>query len=57
MASLLMVFTSVTSVDMANAVSPVSGVAQVNSTNVPALTFLDCGVSDSKMTPWTPVYK
>ena len=32
-----------------NDVSPVSGVAQVNSTDVPALTFLGLGVSDSMM--------
>ena len=32
-----------------NDVSPVSGVAQVNSTDVPTLTFFGCGMSDSMM--------
>ena len=53
--SLLLVFPSVTSLDMTNAVSPVSGVAQVNSTGVFALTFLDWGVSDSIMTAWITI--
>ena len=50
-----MVFPSVTLADMANTVSPVSGVAQVKLTNVPPLTFLESGVSDSIISPWVSV--
>ena len=42
-------------VEVIASVTPLSTVAQVNSTSVPALTFLDSGTVDSVMTDWVPV--
>ena len=36
-------------------ITPLSGVAQVNSTVLPSLTFLDSGVTDSIMTASVPI--
>ena len=49
------VFPSVSPGVKVNDVSPALGVAQVNTTGVPALTFLDLGVSDSMMSAWISV--
>ena len=40
-----------------NEVTPLSSVAQTNSTNVPALTFLDRGITDSSIPDWVPAIK
>ena len=37
-------------------VTPLSSEAQVNSTNVPTLTFLDLGTAESVMTDWVPAW-
>ena len=42
-------------VEVIASITPLSAVAQVNSTGVPALTFLDLGTVDSVMTDWVPV--
>ena len=53
--SLLMVFPSVIPGAKVNTVIPVSGEAQVNSTDVPTLTLIDFGMSDSMIFAWISV--
>ena len=42
-------------VEVIASVTPLSAVAQVNSTSVPALTFLDSGMAVSVIIDWIPV--